>query len=41
MAEKGGFKHYMLKEIFEQPAAIRETLTIAFRWKPVNVYLDH
>ncbi len=25
-AEKGGFAHYMLKEIFEQPRAIRETL---------------
>ncbi len=26
MAEKGGFKHFMLKEIFEQPRAISETL---------------
>jgi len=25
-AEKGGFEHFMLKEIFEQPAAIHETL---------------
>lgn len=25
-AEKGGFEHFMLKEIFEQPHAIRETL---------------
>lgn len=25
-AEKGGFDHYMLKEIFEQPEAIRNTL---------------
>jgi glucosamine--fructose-6-phosphate aminotransferase (isomerizing) len=25
MAEKGGFKHFMLKEIFEQPRAVRET----------------
>ena len=24
-AEKGGYKHFMLKEIFEQPRAIRET----------------
>src|SRR2546423_10736615 len=24
MAEKGGFKHFMLKEIYEQPRAIRE-----------------
>jgi glucosamine--fructose-6-phosphate aminotransferase (isomerizing) len=26
MVEKGGFKHFMLKEIFEQPRALRETL---------------
>jgi glucosamine--fructose-6-phosphate aminotransferase (isomerizing) len=25
MAEKGGYKHFMLKEIFEQPRAIRDT----------------
>jgi glucosamine--fructose-6-phosphate aminotransferase (isomerizing) len=25
MAEKGGFKHFMLKEIFEQPRAVRDT----------------
>jgi len=32
MAEKGGYKHYMLKEIFEQPRAVAETL--AGRVKP-------
>lgn len=26
MAEKGGYKHFMLKEIFEQPQAIADTL---------------
>ena len=26
MAEKGGYKHFMLKEIFEQPRAISDTL---------------
>jgi len=26
MAEKGGYKHFMLKEIFEQPRALAETL---------------
>ncbi len=26
MAEKGGFKHFMLKEIFEQPQAISDTM---------------
>jgi len=24
-AEKGGYKHFMLKEIFEQPRAVRDT----------------
>ncbi len=26
MAEKGGYKHFMIKEIFEQPHALRETI---------------
>jgi glucosamine--fructose-6-phosphate aminotransferase (isomerizing) len=26
MAEKAGYKHFMLKEIFEQPTAVRETV---------------
>ena len=26
MAEKGGYKHFMLKEIFEQPRAVAETI---------------
>jgi glucosamine--fructose-6-phosphate aminotransferase (isomerizing) len=26
MADKGGYRHYMLKEIFEQPAVVAETL---------------
>ncbi|MBW1971689.1 MAG: glutamine--fructose-6-phosphate transaminase (isomerizing) [Spirochaetes bacterium] len=26
MAEKGGFKHFMLKEIFEQPRAVTDTI---------------
>lgn len=26
-AEKGGYEHFMLKEIFEQPKVVRETLT--------------
>jgi glucosamine--fructose-6-phosphate aminotransferase (isomerizing) len=26
MAEKAGYKHFMLKEIFEQPTAARETV---------------
>jgi glucosamine--fructose-6-phosphate aminotransferase (isomerizing) len=27
MAEKGGYKHFMLKEIFEQPKAVADTLS--------------
>jgi len=27
MAEKGGFKHFMLKEIYEQPRALADTIT--------------
>lgn len=30
-AEKGGFEDYMLKEIFEQPTAIRETIGSRFK----------
>jgi len=26
LAEKGGYKHFMLKEIFEQPRAVRDTM---------------
>ncbi|MFN3323466.1 MAG: glutamine--fructose-6-phosphate transaminase (isomerizing) [Bryobacteraceae bacterium] len=26
MAEKGGYKHFMLKEIYEQPRAVRDTM---------------
>ena len=26
MAEKGGYEHFMLKEIFEQPTAVRDSL---------------
>jgi len=28
MAEKGGYPHFMIKEIFEQPIAVRETLKV-------------
>jgi len=28
-AEKGGYKHFMLKEIYEQPTALRQTLKIS------------
>lgn len=37
-AERGGFEHFMLKEIHEQPEAIRKT--ISPRLKDGKVYLD-
>ncbi|QUW02834.1 glutamine--fructose-6-phosphate transaminase (isomerizing) [Chloracidobacterium validum] len=40
MAEKGGFKHFMLKEIHEQPRAIRETLAGRVSLDDGRVYLD-
>jgi glucosamine--fructose-6-phosphate aminotransferase (isomerizing) len=38
MAEKGGYKHFMLKEIYEQPRAIEDT--IRGRIVEDDVYLD-
>ena len=32
MADKGGFPHHMLKEIFEQPEAIRDRINYAVRY---------
>jgi glutamine---fructose-6-phosphate transaminase (isomerizing) len=40
MAEKSGFKHFMLKEIYEQPRAIRETLQNRIVLESSRVYLD-
>jgi glucosamine--fructose-6-phosphate aminotransferase (isomerizing) len=40
MAEKGGYKHFMLKEIFEQPRAIRDTITGRLLEEEGNVYLE-
>jgi glucosamine--fructose-6-phosphate aminotransferase (isomerizing) len=40
MAEKGGFKHYMLKEIYEQPRAIRDTVLGRVSQQTGRVYLD-
>ena len=31
--EKGGFRHFMQKEIFEQPCAIRDTLESCVNWE--------
>lgn len=40
MAEKGGFKHFMLKEIFEQPRAVRDTVQGRVSLDTGKVYLD-
>jgi glucosamine--fructose-6-phosphate aminotransferase (isomerizing) len=40
MAEKGGFKHFMLKEIFEQPRAVRDTVQGRISLDNGKVYLD-
>ena len=40
MAEKGGYKHFMLKEIYEQPRAIMDTIRSRLSHDTGNVYLD-
>lgn len=40
MAEKGGFKHFMLKEIFEQPRAIQDSFRGRLAPDKGEVYLD-
>ncbi len=40
MAEKGGFKHFMLKEIYEQPRAVRDTTLGRVSLDSGRVYLD-
>ena len=40
MAEKGGFKHFMLKEIYEQPRAVRDTVQGRLSIDTGTVYLD-
>ena len=40
MIEKKGFKHFMLKEIFEQPQVIRDTLEGRISQGSGKVYLD-
>jgi glutamine---fructose-6-phosphate transaminase (isomerizing) len=39
-AEKGGFKHFMLKEIYEQPRAVRETVEGRISHDTGRVFLD-
>ena len=40
MAEKGGYKHFMLKEIFEQPRAVRDTTIGRVSQETGKVFLD-
>jgi glucosamine--fructose-6-phosphate aminotransferase (isomerizing) len=40
MAEKGGFKHFMLKEIYEQPRAVRDTTLGRISLDSGCVFLD-
>jgi glucosamine--fructose-6-phosphate aminotransferase (isomerizing) len=40
MAEKGGFKHFMLKEIYEQPRAIRDTTLGRVSQDTGHIFLD-
>jgi glutamine---fructose-6-phosphate transaminase (isomerizing) len=40
MAEKGGFKHFMLKEIYEQPRAVRDTTLGRISQETGHVFLD-
>jgi glucosamine--fructose-6-phosphate aminotransferase (isomerizing) len=40
MAEKGGYKHFMLKEIFEQPRAIRDTTLGRVSQESGRIFLD-
>ncbi len=40
MAEKAGYKHFMLKEIFEQPTAARETIVGRVSQETGRVFLE-
>ena len=40
MAEKGGFKHFMLKEIYEQPRTVRDTTLGRVSQDSGRVFLD-
>ncbi len=40
MAEKGGYRHFMLKEIHEQPRAVRDTLLGRVSLESASVFLE-
>ncbi len=40
MAEKGGYKHFMLKEIYEQPRAIADTIAGRLKGEEGDIHLE-
>ncbi|HYL80665.1 MAG TPA: glutamine--fructose-6-phosphate transaminase (isomerizing), partial [Candidatus Acidoferrum sp.] len=40
MAEKGGYKHFMLKEIYEQPRAVRDTIRGRFSEETAQIFFE-
>ncbi|MBI5166173.1 MAG: glutamine--fructose-6-phosphate transaminase (isomerizing) [candidate division NC10 bacterium] len=40
LAEKGGYKHFMLKEIYEQPRGVRDTIRGRFSEETGRIYLE-
>ena len=40
MAEKGGYKHFMLKEIYEQPRALADTIAGRLQGEEGDIYLE-
>lgn len=40
MAEKGGYRHFMLKEIYEQPRALADTIGPRIREESGEIYLE-
>ncbi len=40
MAEKGGYKHFMLKEIYEQPRALADTIAGRLKGDEGDIYLE-
>jgi glucosamine--fructose-6-phosphate aminotransferase (isomerizing) len=40
MAEKGGYRHFMLKEIYEQPRAVQDTIAGRISLESGQVFLD-
>jgi glucosamine--fructose-6-phosphate aminotransferase (isomerizing) len=40
LAEKGGYKHFMLKEIYEQPRAVRDTILGRVGQESARIFLE-